>query len=349
MESRWFNIAVVLVWLSTTSWLVVAKVIPPLRRGQPPNYQSMFVQKADDAQSIPPVGWEMSLNGKPLGWALSKVGLGSPQARDTSLTDISSRIHFDRIPLAEFAPAWMTKILLRSPEPVENLQMDAISSLKIDSLGHLAEFESILNAGGFPNSIVIRGRVRASMLRGEVKTADFAYPFEIYLPGDALVSDELSPQSRLTGLRMGQEWTVPVLSPLRDPRSPVEILQATVDSRDLLMWEGDAVPVFQVIYRPDSARRLIHGPATCQTLGQRRRHGAQAGSCRPQFATCILAALPRTFGGTREKKRQRIAVKKFRTGQIWSPKKPTAQCGSSADYFCTQRAKFERWSKRSFF
>src|SRR5690348_7176666 len=102
MESRWFNIAVVLVWLSTTSWLVVAKVIPPLRRGQPPNYQSMFVQKADEAQPTPPVGWEMSLNGKPLGWALSKVGLGSPQARDTSLTDISSRIHFDRIPLAEF-------------------------------------------------------------------------------------------------------------------------------------------------------------------------------------------------------------------------------------------------------
>jgi hypothetical protein len=76
------------------------------------------------------------------------------------------------------------------------------------------------------------------------------------LPGDALVSDELSPQARLTGLHLGQEWTVPVFSPLRDPRSPVEILQARVDSRDLLMWEGEAISVFQVVYRPDSGAAL---------------------------------------------------------------------------------------------
>jgi hypothetical protein len=257
MESRWFNIAVILVWLSTSSWLVVSKVIPPLRRGQPPNYQSMYTQHGKDDEPAPPVAWEMSLNGKPLGWAVSKVVLASEHSRDTSLTDISSRIHFDRIPLAELSPAWMTKILLRSTiEPVDNLQMDAISSLKIDSLGHLAEFDSSLSAAGVPNSIAIRGKVRASLLRGEVKTAEFAYPFEIYLPGDALVSDELSPQSRLTGLHLGQEWTVPVFSPLRDPRSPVEILQACVDSRDLLMWEGEAVPVFQVVYRPDSGAAL---------------------------------------------------------------------------------------------
>ncbi len=199
----------------------------------------------------------MSLNGKPLGWAVSKVAQSSARTADSSLTDVWSRIHFDHIPLAELSPAWMTKILLRSSfEPVDNLQMDAFSSLKIDSLGHLAAFESSLSTAGLQNSITISGKVRASMLRGEVKTAEFAYPFEIYLSSDALVSDELSPQARLTGLHLGQEWTVPVFSPLRDPRSPVEILQARVDSRDLLMWEGQAVSVFQVVYRPDSGAAL---------------------------------------------------------------------------------------------
>jgi hypothetical protein len=35
MGSRWFNTLVVLVWLTTTTWLVVAKVVPPLKRGDP--------------------------------------------------------------------------------------------------------------------------------------------------------------------------------------------------------------------------------------------------------------------------------------------------------------------------
>ena len=49
---------------------------------------------------------------------------------------------------------------------------------------------------------------------------------------------------------------MPVFSPLRDPRSPVEILQASVSSRELLMWEGEAVSAFKVVYRPDSGAAL---------------------------------------------------------------------------------------------
>ena len=192
MESRWFNTAVILVWLSTTTWLVVAKVIPPLRRGQPPNYRSMYT---DHMESDKAVGWDMSLNGKPIGWAVGKLTQTSSRSPDTMVTKVDSRIHFDHIPLAELAPPWMAKILLRATiEPVDNLQMDATSTLTIDPLGHLEGFESSLSAAGLQNSITITGRVRASLLKGEVKSADFAYPFEIYLPGDALVSDELSPQ-----------------------------------------------------------------------------------------------------------------------------------------------------------
>src|SRR5690606_31243359 len=71
-------------------------------------------------------------------------------------------------------------------------------------------------------------------------------------PKDALVSDELSPQTRITGLRIDQEWTVPVFSPLRPPKNPVEILHAKVESREPIEWEGELHSVHQVVYRADS-------------------------------------------------------------------------------------------------
>ena len=42
MLSRWSNIAIVLFWLATMSWLVVTKFLPPLRIGQPPDYHAIL-------------------------------------------------------------------------------------------------------------------------------------------------------------------------------------------------------------------------------------------------------------------------------------------------------------------
>jgi hypothetical protein len=55
---------------------------------------------------------------------------------------------------------------------------------------------------------------------------------------------------------VGQEWTVPVFSPLRPPGNPVDVLQARVERRDLLIWEGQTVPVNVVEYRTDSGSAL---------------------------------------------------------------------------------------------
>jgi hypothetical protein len=255
MESRWFNTAVVLIWMCTTTWLVVAKVLPPLRRGQPPNYRSMYARSSEDKKEET-VGWDLTLSGKPLGWAVSRLKTPEVTSASGKMTEVSSRIHFDRVPLAELSPSWMRIMLRTTADPIDDLQMDVFSTLTIDTLGHLEGFQSRLNVAGARDAISIVGRVHATLLKIEVKSGDFVYPFETYLPSDALVSDELSPQSRLLGLRLGQEWTVPVFSALRPPNNPVDILQAKVESHELLMWEGEAVPVFQVVYRPDSGSAL---------------------------------------------------------------------------------------------
>ena len=261
MEHRWFNLVVVLVWLSTTSWLVVSKVLPPLRRGEPPNYWSMYSRDEKEQEAV---AWDMSLNGNSVGSAVSWL-----THQVAEITEVHSHIHFQHIPLAELSPAWMKVLLKQTVEPVE---MDAYSKLIIDTLGHLTSFHSILRVPGIADSINISGRVQGSLLRIEVQSNEIA---PIYLPPDALVADELSPQSRLENLHVGQEWTVPVFSPLRPPLNPVDILQARVESRDVLMWDGETVSVFVVVYRADSGSAQ-RDPR--ETLGSRRRYRIKAAS-----------------------------------------------------------------------
>ena len=248
---------IVLFWLSTMSWLVESKVLPPLRRGDPPDYHSMY---SDDPYEDEPVGWDMTLNGKPIGWAVSRmVKYANGTSRTYHTTNLDSRIHFDRIPVQELSPAWMKVLWHSAAELSDDMNMDVRSVLSIDSLGHLAKFSSTLRVAGMRDSIKINGEVHASLLKVTVEAGQFRDRFETYLPTDSLVADELSPQSRMTGLHVGQEWTVPVFSPLRPPNTPIEILQARVEKSDPLVWEDRAVPVHQVIYRSDSGSAMSGG------------------------------------------------------------------------------------------
>ncbi|MHC4180655.1 MAG: hypothetical protein ACYSWU_24410, partial [Planctomycetota bacterium] len=67
MYSRWFNAAVIILWLTAMAWLVKCKVLPPLLEGQRPSYRTILEAQRRE----PPVGWAMSFNDRPLGWALS--------------------------------------------------------------------------------------------------------------------------------------------------------------------------------------------------------------------------------------------------------------------------------------
>ena len=250
MGNRWFNLAIVLVWLSTTTWLFVAKIVPPLRRGEPPNYRSMYSDQAEDSPTY--VAWDMSLNGNSLGYAV--ISLTKKMSGD--LTEVESRIHFEHVPLEELSPAWMKALLRTAVLPTDNMRMYVNSRMIIDKLGYLSEFKSTLHVAGLSDAITIRGTIQGTVLRIKVTSGDLEYPFDTYLPSDALVSDELSPQLFLTGLRVGQQWTVPVYSPLRPPTNPVDVLQAQVDRRDFLLWEGQTVPVNVVEYRSDSGSAL---------------------------------------------------------------------------------------------
>ena len=250
MYSRWFNAAVVMSWRATMSWLVTAKVLPPLLIGEPPNYRSIV----EAQRSSPPVGWRVSFDGRPLGW-----GLSDTTRQQNGLTDIRCAVHFDSVPLKEMMPGWLRVFSQWSREPINYLQMDAESELTIDALGRLVRFHSTVRMDPFDEMIRIRGTTEGRQLYLTVSTGGASFTTETFLPSDALLSDALSPQVQLPGLRIGQTWTVPVYSPLWPSKNPLEIIRATAEGLEPIVWNGVMENAMVVVYRNDSGNGDIGG------------------------------------------------------------------------------------------
>jgi hypothetical protein len=125
-------------------------------------------------------------------------------------------------------------------------------------LGRLSSFRSTMWVQGHPEAIIITGKVQGTTLKGMVRTGRIEQPFERYLPPDALMGDELSPQARMPGLKVGQKWTVPVYSPLRSSGSnnPIEILQACVEGHETVVIGDETTKTLAVEYRSDSGAIL---------------------------------------------------------------------------------------------
>jgi hypothetical protein len=250
------------------SWLVREKILPSLVVGDPPTYRTIL---ADRESRDSPVVWSISLNDAPLGWAEARN-----RVLDNGVTEMSSQVRLARLPLSEIAPGWMNslmKLVAGSREWSDlRLAVDARSSLEIDPLGRPIGFYSRAVLGdetSLPQDVrldgpappgtvqvTVQGVIEGSQLKLKVRTGQLVYNTTAYLPPNALMSDALSPQSRLPDLKVGQTWTMPVYSPLRPPTAPVEFLYATVDRREPIMWHDQVVATFVVIYRSDPGAEL---------------------------------------------------------------------------------------------
>jgi hypothetical protein len=250
MQSRWFNAATVMLWLATMSWLVSEKVLPPLLIGEPPNYRNIVEAQRDD----PPVGWRMSFNAQPLGWALTETRL-----QPTGLTDIHGCVHFEALPLEDVMPVWLRSLTKLIRQPINGLKMDAKSVLVIDPLGHLLRFDSSVRVDPLNEVIRIQGEVEGRQLHLSVRSGNLTFFNDILLPANSLLSDALSPQSKLPGLRVGQTWTMPVYSPLWPAKNPIEIVHAQVQPTESIIWNGQSETCQLVVYQSDSGNPASQG------------------------------------------------------------------------------------------
>jgi hypothetical protein len=243
MNSRWYNATVVVLWLVTMSWLVTKKVLPPLLVGEPPSYRQVIEAQNHD----PPAGWRVIWKGKPLGWALTDTKL-----QPTGLTEVHGRVHFDTFPIGAMTPIWLQPFLALSKKSVDELSLDASSAMLIDAFGRLLRFDSAVRLPPLIDEITMRGTVEGGQLQLLVRSGSQSFSHDVSLPPKALLADALSPQTRLPGLHVGQTWSVPVFNPLWPTKSPIEIISATVEEPETILWNGEPVNTLVVVYRRDS-------------------------------------------------------------------------------------------------
>jgi hypothetical protein len=243
MNSRWYNTTVVVLWLVTTSWLVVKKVLPPLLVGEPPSYRQVIEAQNRD----PPVGWRVSWKGNLLGWALTDT-----KSQPTGLTEVHGRVHFDAFPIGAVTPIWLQPFLALSKKPVDQLRLDASSTMLIDAFGRLLRFDSAVQLPPLIDEITMRGTVEGGQLQLVVRPGNQSFSHEVSLPPKALLADALSPQTRLPGLHVGQTWSVPVFNPLWPTKCPIDIITATVEEPETILWNGEPENTLVVVYRRDS-------------------------------------------------------------------------------------------------
>jgi len=248
MYSRWYNVTVVLLWLAAMTWLTVVKVLPPLLIGERPSYDTILAARMRE----PPVAWELHLDGERLGWALCTI-----DELPHELTEIRSRVHFQRLPLREIVPEWLAAMLQPLERSMGRLRMDTESMVIIDPLGRLSQIESAVWFDPLRDAIRMRGTVEENRLKVEIRAGgEKIGGHDVYLPSDALLGDALSPQTQLPGLRIGQKWTVPTYSLLAPYNSPMEILSARVERMEGIFWAGRSVDTLLVVYRNEDGSGL---------------------------------------------------------------------------------------------
>jgi hypothetical protein len=235
MGNRIFVSVVLLLWASTMSWLVVARILPPFYQGEPPQ---------PSLQSDEVVAWKIHFKGVPVGWAMSQASSGVSGARE-----IHSRVILTGLPLREMAPEWMGS-LVSTLEPVD---LDARTRLSFDGFGQLASMESKIGLNGVPAVLRLWGNIEQTEMRLRMQTGEVIHETTYPISERAFISTELMPEPKLSRMYVGRRWQRAVVSPFESPTSPVEIIQAEVVAEESLLHGGERIKTRRIEYRTMSA------------------------------------------------------------------------------------------------
>jgi hypothetical protein len=276
LHRPWVAPLVVGFWCVTVGWLLATKILPVFEAGAPPD-ASLSISAAN---RLVPVGWTVSWNGTPIGWALTQAH----RAAEGGLT-VDSRLHCERLPLDEILPVWAGSIVQRSLRPGAATGLDATGHVVIDPAGRLRSFASTVTLPGTEDKVVLEGRATEP---GEVaisfRAGEFRYDTTRQIPDRAMVGDELSPQATLPGLYEGRRWTVPVYNPLRPGTASLQILHARVGGEETIFWGNRLVNARVVTYREEpSSHREPRCRLWVDRAGKVLRHESTLLGARMEF------------------------------------------------------------------
>ncbi len=230
-------------WAVTVGWLLSSKVLPTFQTGSAPHEPAWA---ATDGRLVP-VGWTVSWDGAPIGWALTE----SRRTTDGGI-EVDNRLQCDRLPLDEMLPGWVNAIVHRSLRDHAATALEAVGRVVFDRAGRLRSFTSQVTVPSTAEKVLLEGNVTApGTVAITFRAGDIRYETTRQVPDHAMLGDELSPQATLPGLYAGRRWTVPVYSPLRPGAAPLQILHAHVGGEETMYWGNRLVHAHVVTYRED--------------------------------------------------------------------------------------------------
>lgn len=248
MTTRWFNVAIVCIWITSMTWLVTQKIWPSLDVGSPPGYDT------DD----PHTRWQLLLDDKPIGSAESTVTVDKEGVKQ-----LTSDVYLEELPLARLGPSWLLR-LVDAPDALSEMRVR--STVELDPLNRLIGVRTVVDLGFMKDVMLMQGVAEGDRLKITARTGDFVYNNELFLPRGGAIGESFSPRTRLGRLSDGQTWTVPVYSPFHAPNAPLEILQATVEGESPIIWNRQIIPAKLVVFRSDPGSGI--GDAAGATRGR---------------------------------------------------------------------------------
>jgi hypothetical protein len=223
-------------------WLFITKIWPTIVSDKPPGYQSMYAP----SEHAKTVAWVIKLNGKTVGSAVSTV-----EPTPSSTATVWSNLQLNSLPLGDLLPPWAHALLkVNGATLLTTIELDVWGRMQIDSHGALREFDSVVKIPRVQQDVHLHGRIDAeNQVTVLLQSGDLQYETKRYLPNELSIRDELSPQANMPGLSQGQRWTVPIYSPLRPSKKPIELVYAHVSGHEVLRFGNQLITTDVVNYR----------------------------------------------------------------------------------------------------
>ena len=239
------------------SWLVSTKVAPRLMTSDRPTQTRIQVGKKDIPKDYL---WEILWKDRPIGTAKITVEPGK-QGKATT----RSHVDFQKLPMREISTelfgnfGMLMKMLpLKKLDVQTRLQVQSVShfdaygaldrlasNVELEDVGEVIRMEARV-ADGQLHFRVLPGPAFFSSDEQSAPPALFSKSFD--LPEDANVTNWLAPESRFKNVAVGQEWEYQVYRAI-PPNNPYRTVKAMVVGKEILPWEGEAVPVFVIELR----------------------------------------------------------------------------------------------------
>ena len=279
MEHRGIQICILLLWVTSMGWLGMTKIAPTLGHKDQPDQRTFRPESSEDVDTQ---AWTIRWNHRSIGWARSTTrrftdGQGHVESV-VRLENLTARQMLKDM----FGTAAIMLRAMDSGGIDDDMQFGCRISteMNFDAFGRLKRFSSSLDLDSLGELLTTRGSMGDGRLSVDVRTGSaiegvslgsfmgnestnkgtdedqgvlLSREFEI--PADALVADSLLPQSRLTGLDVGQRWTFKAYRAY-PPQNPLREMEAQVERSEMLSWAEQVEPVFVVSFRDTSGSSL---------------------------------------------------------------------------------------------